>query len=378
MANQFVKLFREVLDGTGVVVTPAYEEVTLEAPTWGSVSTTGDYYLNGQWHPRSGAELSINGEFTTDVTSWTTNNANSTLSWEAGMAVLTDTIADAYANFGQDFTFEVGVEYTILLNKATSTGTNSYLVIDNVTYLYATNGSNATNQIYKFIPELTTYRLGITNGSGTNYTAKFGSISVFKSQPTIGTPYVPQFTYLSKDGKLAEVETVDGVPVDVHYDKLAPDLVRHTIQAENLVVTEEATIKGGDIYHEANILGTVSQTAGVPTGAIIESGSNTNGSYVKYADGSITCWTGPEWTTEFVSDNGAAVPWTFPVVFISAPTVVGNCATRIAPAPAVESVAFGVSGVYEASTTSVLVYHTTNRPTPMAFGSTLQAIGRWF
>jgi hypothetical protein len=132
------------------------------------------------------------------------------------------------------------------------------------------------------------------------------------------------------------------------------------------------------VYTQDTILGTVSQTAGVPTGAIIESGSNANGNYVKYADGSITCWTGPEWTTEFVSDNSEAVPWTFPVVFISAPTVVGNCATRRAPVPSVESVAFWFGGVYEASTTSVSVYHTTNRSTLQAFGSTLQAIGRWF
>lgn len=33
------------------------------------------------------------------------------------------------------------------------------------------------------------------------------------------------------------------------------------------------------------VLGTVSQTAGVPTGAIIETGTNANGTYTKYADG---------------------------------------------------------------------------------------------
>lgn len=38
-------------------------------------------------------------------------------------------------------------------------------------------------------------------------------------------------------------------------------------------------------YHTGNILGTVSQSGGAPTGAIIESGSNANGSYTKFADG---------------------------------------------------------------------------------------------
>ncbi len=37
------------------------------------------------------------------------------------------------------------------------------------------------------------------------------------------------------------------------------------------------------------IVGTVSQAGGVPTGAIIERGSNANGEYVKYADGTLIC-----------------------------------------------------------------------------------------
>ncbi|MCP3177314.1 hypothetical protein MJO47_09405 [Desulfuromonas sp. KJ2020] len=42
----------------------------------------------------------------------------------------------------------------------------------------------------------------------------------------------------------------------------------------------------------ADILGTVSQSGGVPTGAIIERGSNANGEYVKFADGTLICWGG--------------------------------------------------------------------------------------
>lgn len=42
-------------------------------------------------------------------------------------------------------------------------------------------------------------------------------------------------------------------------------------------------------YAKSNILGTVSQASSVPTGAIIESGSNANGSYTKWADGRLEC-----------------------------------------------------------------------------------------
>jgi len=45
----------------------------------------------------------------------------------------------------------------------------------------------------------------------------------------------------------------------------------------------------GEIYGQGNILGTVSESSGVPTGAIIERGSNANGEYVKYADGTLIC-----------------------------------------------------------------------------------------
>jgi hypothetical protein len=41
------------------------------------------------------------------------------------------------------------------------------------------------------------------------------------------------------------------------------------------------------IYHSGNILGTVSQAGGVPTGAIIQSGKNDFGEYTIFADGSM-------------------------------------------------------------------------------------------
>ena len=42
-----------------------------------------------------------------------------------------------------------------------------------------------------------------------------------------------------------------------------------------------------EFYTQRNVLGTVSESGGVPTGAIIERGSNANGEFVKYADGTL-------------------------------------------------------------------------------------------
>lgn len=42
-------------------------------------------------------------------------------------------------------------------------------------------------------------------------------------------------------------------------------------------------------YHSNNILSAVSQSGGLPTGGIIESGENSDGQYTKYADGTLIC-----------------------------------------------------------------------------------------
>lgn len=42
-----------------------------------------------------------------------------------------------------------------------------------------------------------------------------------------------------------------------------------------------------DLYRKGNIVGTVSQSGGVPTGAIIQRGSNANGEFIRFADGTM-------------------------------------------------------------------------------------------
>lgn len=42
--------------------------------------------------------------------------------------------------------------------------------------------------------------------------------------------------------------------------------------------------------NQSTLLGAVSQSGGMPTGAVIERGSNANGDYVRFADGTQMCW----------------------------------------------------------------------------------------
>jgi hypothetical protein len=74
------------------------------------------------------------------------------------------------------------------------------------------------------------------------------------------------------------------------------------------------------VYDTGNILGTVSQSSGVPTGAIIQRGSNANGEFVKYADGTMICHHNISFTTTTSSALGRRsgyVLWNFPVGFVN-------------------------------------------------------------
>ncbi len=68
-----------------------------------------------------------------------------------------------------------------------------------------------------------------------------------------------------------------------------------------------------EIYHQGSILGTVSESSGTPTGAIIERGSNSNGEYVKFADGTLIC---TRITPETIDISGAVIDFTYPASII--------------------------------------------------------------
>lgn len=82
-----------------------------------------------------------------------------------------------------------------------------------------------------------------------------------------------------------------------------------------------------EAYSSANLVGTASQTGGVPTGAVIERGSNANGEYVRFADGTQICWSFGVLSVPSISSavgslfESAAFPWTFPASFSANPVV---------------------------------------------------------
>lgn len=87
---------------------------------------------------------------------------------------------------------------------------------------------------------------------------------------------------------------------------------------DQLKIYNDGTLKsasGKVIGTNEGILGTTSQEGGIPTGSIIERGSNANGEYVMFADGTLIC-------TAINTISTGTLSWQsfgLPAVFTAAP-----------------------------------------------------------
>ncbi|MDP2715547.1 hypothetical protein [Rheinheimera sp.] len=102
------------------------------------------------------------------------------------------------------------------------------------------------------------------------------------------------------------------------------ELVLETIEPSGLV---QAAVR--KVFDNNNTLGTVSQSAGVPTGAIIQRGSNANGEFVRFADGTQICYVNHTsgFSTPAAYSSGlyrSAKTITYPANFVSNSYVTGG------------------------------------------------------
>lgn len=97
------------------------------------------------------------------------------------------------------------------------------------------------------------------------------------------------------------------------------------IQSAATDVTAGRLMRADYGYGPGNLLGTVSEASGVPTGAVIEQGTNGNGRYVRFADGTQIC------SGTKTASTSAGVTWTFPAVFGSPPIVTANVVSDMDP-----------------------------------------------
>lgn len=137
----------------------------------------------------------------------------------------------------------------------------------------------------------------------------------------------------------------------------------------------QIAVEGSRVYQRSNILGAVSESSGVPTGGVIERGSNANGSYVRYADGTQECWVNGvsiNITTAMGSLFRGFAGWTFPAAFVSTTELsVFSC---VQDTTAVDCYG-GNALVTGASSCTFRVWGATSRSGVSCGGF---AVGRWF
>ncbi|AHY12112.1 hypothetical protein CFNIH1_11495 [Citrobacter freundii CFNIH1] len=149
--------------------------------------------------------------------------------------------------------------------------------------------------------------------------------------------------------------------------------------------TTAGTVAAGDdsritgAIQRTAMVGAVSQTGGAPTGAIIERGSNSNGEYTKFADGTLICWfTRSAESTANNSSGGTTnlyfsseVGLTFPATFVgTTPTVTPSASLSSGSTSSWPS----VRGRSLTGTSLALISNAQNAAAYLGY----TAIGRWF
>ncbi|WP_044069565.1 hypothetical protein [Pseudomonas aeruginosa] len=90
-------------------------------------------------------------------------------------------------------------------------------------------------------------------------------------------------------GSLREFADGDTVPVALGGTGAATAAGARTSLGLGSAAVRAALGSTGALYSRDSILGAVSQSSGVPTGAVIQRGSNANGEFVRFADGTQIC-----------------------------------------------------------------------------------------
>jgi hypothetical protein len=217
---------------------------------------------------------------------------------------------------------------------------------------------------------------------------------IFKGRITTGdlnTYYEPGIYQISSGADASGISNTPANNSGALLEVISPDLIRSR-GSRNLVVqryTQRSRGRITEVWHRNSaststddwsdwqktytthtILDTVSQSSGVPTGGVIQQGSNANGIFTRYADGTQICHARPSITPTANAFTTDTLNW--PVSFSSSPRVAVN----------VDSNVYG-------PTETLRVWHVSDqtssgytlrvfRTNTTATASSVFAVGRWF
>lgn len=152
------------------------------------------------------------------------------------------------------------------------------------------------------------------------------------------------------------------------------------VQASATDTTAGRLMRADYGYGPGNLLGAVTQSGGVPTGAVIEQGSNANGDYVRYADGTQMCWEELFHNNTLAGGATASGTWTVPAAFAGPPAVLASSYSAI-NITAAEQAAQRLRGAAAGTADGLSVYwalHNSSGSSQSNARLYLLAIGRWF
>lgn len=216
-----------------------------------------------------------------------------------------------------------------------------------------------------------------------DFTLYFGNLYVCKASSTGNLPTDPAYFDPVASVQAASIPntpagsiaatTVQAALNELDTEKVAKTDVIAIAKGGTGATSANAAADAIGAFHRGTLLGTVSQAAGVPTGAVIERGSNANGKYVRFADGTQICT--HILSIASVAANGYAIlTWTFPASFGGSNPV---CPAWIG-VPSLSSALAGFTyhqGVTLTTATQVFV----NGPTVQSINDVhALAVGRWF
>jgi hypothetical protein len=169
--------------------------------------------------------------------------------------------------------------------------------------------------------------------------------------------------------------TVQGALNELDTEKVAKTDVIAVAKGGTGAITANAAADALGAFRKGTLLGTVSQAAGVPTGAVIESGNNANGQYVRFADGTQICTvikTGGLSPVAYTGVSGlyrSALSWTYPAAFVAAPITAGGSN---------DDAANGWLSDAGGSSTVGNLSHFSRSATVITTDTRVTATGRWF
>jgi len=131
----------------------------------------------------------------------------------------------------------------------------------------------------------------------------------------------------------------------------------------------------GTMFNQGNILGTVSESSGVPTGAIIERGSNANGEFVKFADGTQICTSVVQF--DISSTSGSVQAYDFPVSF-SGTSYVGSYSIGNSTGGAVTNAMARRAALRTRLQKWEMLLTSDSDTNPSLINLGLTAVGRWY